>query len=54
MVGGFPEEFWLHRNLAEQSKIIWQNVLSYQGVDHDKFQKMGEDLVKFTFYRKQE
>jgi hypothetical protein len=35
VVGGFPEEFWLYRNLSEHSKIIWQNILSYQGRGQD-------------------
>jgi hypothetical protein len=30
----FPEEFWLHTNLAKQFKTIWKNILSgyIQGV----------------------
>lgn len=29
--GGFPEKFWLYRNLIEHLKIIWKNILSYKG-----------------------
>lgn len=49
------QEFWSHRNLAEPFKIICQNISSQQsgGVEHVKFQKMGQDMVKPKFYRKQ-
>jgi hypothetical protein len=53
-----PEEFWLCRNLSKHFRIIWQN--SYQGggqdigVEHVKFQKIDQDMIKPKFYRKQE
>lgn len=28
---GDSKDFWLHRNLAEHLKIIWQSIVYYQG-----------------------
>lgn len=50
------KSFWLHRNLVESFKIICQNISSQQsgGLEHVKFQKMGQDMVKLKLCRKLE
>ena len=59
-MGDFWGKSWLYRNVAEHVKIIWQDILFYEdggqsiGLEHVRFQKMRQDMVKSKFYRKQE